>query len=313
MREFIIPENRTIMNRLDALKIFCSAAETLQFKETSQRLGISPQVVTRVIGELERELGEVLFQRSTRQVRLSDFGGQFLPQAQQLLHDSERLFAAARRETAGDMAGVVRVAVPDMALMERVLADLCKALSGHPDLSLDWRNDLALADVVDERIDVGIRFGTPEDNRLIVKPVGTAEDCIVAAPDLLTRLGMPRSWQHLQRDYPLSALLNPNTGRAWPWYLSDTMQLMPYRPRLLTTRMENELIAALAGQTIACLPRLLCRAHLASGSLTELFADAPRKQWTAYVYRPQRNVTHPRVKRVFDLLAQCLARHVSPR
>lgn len=64
-------------------------AETLQFKETAQRLGISPQVVTRTIGELERELGETLFQRSTRQVRLSDFGEQFLPQAQQLLHDSE--------------------------------------------------------------------------------------------------------------------------------------------------------------------------------------------------------------------------------
>ncbi|WP_373746260.1 hypothetical protein [Neisseria dentiae] len=60
----------------------------------------------------------------------------------------------------------------------------------------------------------------------------------------------------------------------------------------------------------ALLARLLCREHLQSGALVELFADAPRKQWTAYVYRPQRNITHPRVKRVFDLLAQCLARHI---
>ena len=299
------------MNRFDALKIFCSAAETLQFKETAQRVGISPQVVTRTIGELARELGETLFQRSTRQVRLSDFGAQFLPQAQQLLYDSEQLFAASGREQAGEMAGVVRVAVPDMALMEQVLADLWTELADYPELSLDWRTDLALADVVDERIDVGIRFGTPEDSRLIVKQVGTAEDCIVAAPALLARLGMPQQWQDLQRGYPLSALLNPNTGRAWPWYLSDAMQLVPYRPKLLATRMENELAGALAGQTVACLPRLLCREHLQSGALVELFADAPRKQWTAYVYRPQRNITHPRVKRVFDLLAQCLARHIS--
>ena len=148
------------MNRFDALKIFCSAAETLQFKETAQRLGISPQVVTRTIGELERELGETLFQRSTRQVRLSDFGAQFLPQAQQLLYDSEQLFAASGREQAGEMAGVVRVAVPDMALMEQVLADLWTELADYPELSLDWRTDLALADVVDERINVG-RFYVP--------------------------------------------------------------------------------------------------------------------------------------------------------
>lgn len=299
------------MNRLNALKIFCSAAETLQFKKTAQHLGISPQVVTRTISELERELGEVLFQRSTRQVQLSDFGRQFLPQAQQLLYDSDRLFATSSREPTDEMTGIVRVAVPDMILMEQILADLWTALADYPKLSLDWRTDLALADVVDERIDIGIRFGTPEDSRLIIKQVGTAEDCIVAAPTLLTRLGVPQQWQELQHGYPLSALLNPNTGRAWPWYLSDTMQLIPYRPKLLTTRMENELISVLAGQTVACLPRLLCREHLQSGALTELFADAPRKQWAVYVYRPQRNITHIRVKLVFDILAQCLAHHMS--
>lgn len=298
------------MNRLDALKIFCSAAETLQFKETAQRLGVSPQVVTRTIGELERELGEVLFQRSTRQVQLSDFGEQFLPQAQQLLYDSERLFATAHHAADAQMSGVVRVAVPDMLLMEQILADVWVALADYPHISLDWRTGLALADVVDERIDVGIRFGTPEDSRLIVKRLGWVEECVVAAPALLERLGIPQNWADLQRNYPLSALLNPNTGRIWPWYLSDSMQLIPYHPKFITTRIENELVSALAGQTVACLPRMLCRPHLRSGALAELFADAPRKRWPAYVYRPQRNVTHPRVKRVFDVLADCLGKRL---
>ncbi|WP_296027251.1 LysR family transcriptional regulator [uncultured Aggregatibacter sp.] len=79
-------------NRFETLKVFCSMVKALQFKETSNRLAVSPLVVTRIIAELEDYLGESLFQRNTRQVRQPDFGEQFLPEAQALLTQSERLF-----------------------------------------------------------------------------------------------------------------------------------------------------------------------------------------------------------------------------
>lgn len=172
-----------MINKLELIKIFCTVAETLHFRDSAQRLAVSPQVVSRGIHELEAALGEVLFQRSTRQVKLSDFGMRFLPQARQLLADSEALFSQSRhRKQEQRIAGLVRVAVPEMALMQQVLGDLWDKLADYPDLTLDWRSSLNLADVVDEQIDVGIRFGTPEDSRLVIRKVGTAQDCIVAAP-----------------------------------------------------------------------------------------------------------------------------------
>ena len=69
------------MNRLGALRYFCAAAEALQFRKAASRFLVSPQVVTRVIVELEVVLGELLFVCSTRQVRLTDFGTRFLPRA----------------------------------------------------------------------------------------------------------------------------------------------------------------------------------------------------------------------------------------
>ena len=85
-----------MINKLELIKIFCTVAETLHFRDSAQRLAVSPQVVSRGIHELEAALGEVLFQRSTRQVKLSDFGMRFLPQARQLLADSEALFSQSR-------------------------------------------------------------------------------------------------------------------------------------------------------------------------------------------------------------------------
>ena len=87
------------MNDLfEPLKIFCSLAKALQFKETANRLAVSPSVVARIISELEDYLGEPLFQLNTIQVRLTDFSEQFLPEAQSLLAQSERLFIFRKQQ-----------------------------------------------------------------------------------------------------------------------------------------------------------------------------------------------------------------------
>jgi DNA-binding transcriptional LysR family regulator len=63
-------------NRLEALRVFFTAADAANFREAAVRLSVSPQVVTRAVRELEEELGEPLFHRSTRGVQLTDFGRQ---------------------------------------------------------------------------------------------------------------------------------------------------------------------------------------------------------------------------------------------
>lgn len=293
------------MNKIETLRIFCSVAETLHFRESANRLAVSPQVVSRAITALEETLGEVLFQRNTRQVKLTEFGEEFLPQAQQLIADAELLFSNRKIPLKQqEISGVVRIAVPEIPFIQEILQKLLEKAAAYPDLRLHWKAGLAVDDVVNEQIDVGLRFGVPDDSRLIVRKVATAEDCIVAAPALLEQTGTPESWQALQKGYPLSALFNPNTGRAYAWYLSNQHQFVPVRPKFTATHIAHEIVATIQAQAIACLPRFACKPYLASGELVELFPEIPRKQWTGYVYRPQRTVTHPRVKLVFDWLAE---------
>src|SRR3546814_15028992 len=59
-----------LMNKeMELLRIFRVAAESSSFRDAAVRLGTSPQGVTRAIQQLEQHYGEVLFHRSTRQVR----------------------------------------------------------------------------------------------------------------------------------------------------------------------------------------------------------------------------------------------------
>ncbi|NIF68362.1 LysR family transcriptional regulator, partial [Burkholderia sp. Cy-647] len=100
------------MNRLEALRVFRVAASALNFREAATRLGVSPQVITRVIGQLEAELGEPLFHRSTRGVRLSAFGASLAEQAAQAIAGIDRIFETREAGEPEAIEGVVRIAAP---------------------------------------------------------------------------------------------------------------------------------------------------------------------------------------------------------
>lgn len=56
------------------IKCFLKAAETLNFSEAARQLYITPQAFGKQIGLLEQEMGVALFERSTRQTRLTAAG-----------------------------------------------------------------------------------------------------------------------------------------------------------------------------------------------------------------------------------------------
>lgn len=292
-----------MLKKLDALEVFCTAAETLQFKETANRLAVSPPVVTRVIAELEAYLGEALFVRNTRQVQLTDFGESFLPQAQQLLDDSERLFLDARRRHEDEMSGVVRVTAPVIPDEAAVLTALFQRLSAYPEIQVHWLKDTVRLNVVASQIDIGIRVGTPlSDGRLIVRHVGTVCEKIVAAPALVARLGMPETVESLRRDYPLSANIDENSGRVEAWSLGEEVTFTPRVPLVMSNDMYVELAAARAGRCATQVLDWVCEPYLANGELVELLDGYERPSWAVYLYRPQRHVTPKRVRVVFDCL-----------
>ena len=66
------------MDYLDTLRCFVAVADAGGFAVAGRRLGCSATAVTRAIAALETRLGVLLFQRSTRMVRLTEAGERFL-------------------------------------------------------------------------------------------------------------------------------------------------------------------------------------------------------------------------------------------
>ena len=76
------------------LKEFTMLVRTLSYSETAFRLNVSTSALSRHIQQLEAELGEKLFVRTTRSIALTKFGTVFLPHAVMMLQEYDDCMAA---------------------------------------------------------------------------------------------------------------------------------------------------------------------------------------------------------------------------
>lgn len=298
------------MNRLDALRYFCVACETLNFRETAQRLSVSPQVVSRMIAELEEILGESLFNRNTRSIKLTEFGRQFLPKATHLLAESESLFTSTTVNNK-TMQGVVRITLPPLPCGEQVLFELLSSLEPYPDLVVDWRVDLDKLKIVDDQIDIGLRVCLEPELDWVAHYIASFEEKIVASPTLIKRLDYPKNLQDLAKNYPLSGLIDPKLKRAWRWQINAKQSFFPSKIMVFTTDMQSELQSALAGRNCSQLMDMICQPYIDDGRLIELFPEIEKQKWHLYLYRPYQTVVADRVLFVYEKLKEILNNHLS--
>lgn len=294
-----------MLNRIDLLRTFLVAHETLNFRDAAIRLSVSPQVVTRAVKELEGHLGELLFHRSTRRVQPSDFCERFVVQARQAVQGVDDLFAQAKPLKDERVDGLVRIAAPVMQGRRFVMPVLERLARQHPGLCFDLRLSDQVIDAVAQRIDVGVRAGRMRDSRFVARAASVVSLRLVAAPSLLERLGPVESVAALDT-VPTTRLIDRNTGRPWPWTLNRDREMLPAQAAFVTDDVQAECDAVLAGMGIGQLAGVLVAGHLRRGALRELLPETAPKPWPLSVYRVQRQPVPRRIRVVYEALLEGL-------
>ncbi|HEY8549547.1 MAG TPA: LysR family transcriptional regulator [Vicinamibacterales bacterium] len=143
---------------LSQLRAFRTVAETLSFTRAAERLNLTQSAVSRQIGALEAELGEPLFVRGRRVVRLTAFGERTLGQVLRILDEIEAL-----RERSGDpsapLSGHVHAAAATQAFVYLFASLFESFMRAHPAVILSFRTtastDQTIVDILDGAVDVG--------------------------------------------------------------------------------------------------------------------------------------------------------------
>ncbi len=152
------------MIELRHLTYFRTVAETLHFGRAAKLLHISQPPLTRQIAALERELGVQLFDRSTRNVQLTDAGRYFYRDTTEIFNTLERAKRNAASTNSGE-SGVLQVGFM-MSSAYNILPSVTRHYwAAYPEVDMhlsEYLPNLLVADIKDGKTDVGIMY-RPED------------------------------------------------------------------------------------------------------------------------------------------------------
>ena len=143
---------------LTQLRAFRTVAETQSFTRAAERLNLTQSAVSRQIGALEHELGEPLFVRGRRVVRLTGFGERTLSQVSRILDDLDGL-AGQGSAASSAPTGQVHAAAATQAFVYLFAPLFQSFIREHPGILLSFRTtpstDQTLVDILDGAVDVG--------------------------------------------------------------------------------------------------------------------------------------------------------------
>jgi DNA-binding transcriptional LysR family regulator len=143
---------------LSQLRTFREVAEALSFTRAAQKLNMTQSAVSHQIKALERELGEPLFIRAKRGVRLSDAGQLALSYAERILEEADALRERIRGDE-HEPRGRVRAAAATQAFVHLFARLFESFMRDHDRIELSFRTTVSteqtVADILNGAADVG--------------------------------------------------------------------------------------------------------------------------------------------------------------
>lgn len=123
---------------LRQLRQFVAVAQELHFARAARKLSMAQPPLSQAIARLEDQIGQKLFERTSRQVKLTDAGHYLLDEAQSLLTRAQAMHDTMHAMSHGQ-AGEMRVGYNAPAIHGFLAAELKRFDTQQPDIELNLR------------------------------------------------------------------------------------------------------------------------------------------------------------------------------
>jgi DNA-binding transcriptional LysR family regulator len=291
------------MIRVDDLQVFVSAAQSGSFSAAARQLDLSPALASGAVQRLERAVGARLFVRSTRRMRLSEDGENYLPPARAILaaiSDGQQALVQDRTEVAGPL----RLSAPSDLGRNVLLPWLDTFQQLHPKISLQVRMSDQAANFFSKALDAGVRYGKLADSTLVALPlVPDNRRTLCAAPDYIARHGRPSTPEELRSHNCLRYVMGEQTYERWTFHLPDGLRTVSISGDRVSDDADVVRRWAVAGHGIVYKSRLDVWPDLVAGTLVELFPPAFGQPTPLQLVAAHRSALTPAIQQLRAFLA----------
>jgi DNA-binding transcriptional LysR family regulator len=317
---------KQLQSSLPGLISAVQAADSGSFTAAAKVLDLTPAAVSKNVAALEALLKVRLFNRTTRQLSLTEEGKAFIAQTRDGL---DLLESASVQASQGlKPQGLVRINSSVGFGRRYVLPALPAFYAQYPDVQVELSLNDQNIDLVREGFDIGIRGGTQPPEGMVARKICDLYAKLVATPQYLKARGTPKHYSDLL-EHDLLRVKFPS-GRVTPWLFKETgkdkgkgndkgnVKVVSFegKAKLLISDPEVILDAALLHMGIARMGSHHAYEALQTGALVEVLArqHLPGDASMAMFY-PHRAGLAPRVRVLVDFLmlhfTQCEALHAT--
>jgi len=297
---------------LSTLQTLVEVVRQGSFAAVARERNVDPSSVSRAIANLEKDLGIRLFQRTTRQLSLTEAGAVYYERVEPLIDELKGAIAAAK-EVSNQPKGTLRITTSVSFGIACIVPHLPLFEARYPELSIELILSDSVLDLVNERIDIAIRLGQMADSTLMARRLMPTQYFVCASPAYLAKQGHPHYPQALSKHECLCFALKGFRSR---WLFKGQggkgqggeAKTVLVRGRTVISNAIALRDCVLSGMGIALLPNWLVQADLAAGNLVNVFphyaVTATTFETAAWFVYPSKKHLPLKVKVLMDFLKE---------
>lgn len=180
----------------DDLRLFRAVAKAGSLSAAARTERVSQPTLGRRISALESRLGSSLFVRTPRGLELTQAGSLLLDSVEKMADAAGE--AEARALGAAEApAGTVTISMTESLALGWAVEALAACREAHPEIDLDIKVDMAVADLHRRQADIALRMVRPTQARLIARKIGEMDWGFFASQAYLQRFGAPQRLEDL--------------------------------------------------------------------------------------------------------------------
>lgn len=285
--------------------IFQAIAKEGSIRGAARKLEMAAPSVSQSLKLLERKLGLPLFSRSTRQMSLTEAGKFLLENTREAIATLDYALEGVN-DLSSAPSGKVSMTIPRFVyqnMIKPIFPEFCRL---YPDIELEISVSEASVNIIQEGIDVGIRFGDRIEEGLVARKLTEPmQEALFASPSYIGEFGTPQTPKDLENHKLIQYRFGTSHRLAPTLLKQDGDTVTVEMPTAMIINDTDVIIdAALEGVGVGRFLAPLVEKHFKQGTLVPILQSYWYEYPGLYLYFSQNSQKARRVRVLIDFLIE---------
>ncbi len=288
---------------LRGLRTFCVAARYLSFRTAADELFVTSSAVSHQIKSIEEELGQPLFERGTRELKLTETGQSLYEAINPLIDQLDDAVAGfksvGRRQS-------IRISVQPFFASEYFVPRLSEFTAAHPEIDIQVGTSDESAEKHPADSDLSIRLFRKAPSDMPSNLLFPLRMVPAGSPDFKKKVRVRN--RKIISDFPI--IVHETRPKAWKLWSESSGIALPEESKV--TRLDSMIAVVRAterGLGAALVPVPLADLWFKQGSIVRLFKDELVAEMSYYLVCREDRVDDGAVKQLREWILENFAEH----